>query len=416
VIQVLSGQLDLDDNPFRLAAIVNRIDLQSGADPYGGSSTAQPLDGGELRFVFLVQDVQTCSAHRFSVILEYGVPISGCEDVRQWAEDWTVLNDAAALPRFSSAWLSHLETLTESVVLSGAAPGRGNDSAINQVRTNEFLAVSPEWELREFTLSTEDLSSTDTVPPGTPDTPSTGQLIPHTVAMTPDDAAHLPTGPSLEVDDFVQSFVVPTVSGTGLPGDCAASFVVPPVHPSFGVTFKGGNSISPLGSHWTANVGTSAVEICGRHQLSLNTCNGCHTGDTATQFFHVDPTTMPATLSDFLTGGGGIFNVPDTQFSGTVWSFAELDRRFQRLYELACTSCTDGARLAPSALQTIASIAGVVPLDSHGTLELPFETGPITELEVVAQLLEARGDLLGAQPPRSLELHHLTRPVQTFVH
>jgi len=45
-----------------------------------------------------------------------------------------------------------------------------------------------------------------------------------------------------------------------------------------------------------------------RHLVSLNTCNGCHAAETATDFFHVGfrKAGQEAPLSKFLTGTGAI--------------------------------------------------------------------------------------------------------------
>ncbi|MEX1361980.1 MAG: hypothetical protein AB1Z98_02575 [Nannocystaceae bacterium] len=416
---VLSGNLDLDIAPFRLSAIVNRIDLgrtASGGGGYGGGSSSQPVDAGELRFIFGVQNLDTCQQLTFSVIHEYGVPIEGCADVRDWALQWIELNDGANLPRFSNAWRAHLEGLTESVVLHGAAPGRGNDNAINQIRTNE-IALSGPWELREFTLTNEDLMSIDTTAINPADTPVSGALQPHTVAMTPDDDSPSFTPfSSFEINDFVANFVVP--SGSGVPGDCSASYVVPADHPSTGVDFRGGNSFTSPPNHWEAAVSTSAIDKCKRHQFSLNTCNGCHRGDTSTSFFHVDPTAMPASLSNFLTGGAlGVWSVPDSQFGTPSWDFADLDRRFHRLYEIACTSCGFSFALAPSAFELVAEFAGVVPIDVGPGVEAPFPTGPIHDLDVLVQLLDLRAELVNADAaPVSVEMNGFIHEVDNSVH
>ncbi len=422
-IDLGGGQLDLSIAPFRLSAIVNRIDLgrtANGGGGYGGS-TSDPVDAGELRFVFGVQNLNNCpDPDRFSVIFEYGVPISGCDAVRDWATKWTELNDASLMVPFSAPWLAHLESLTQSVVVHGAAPGRGNDNAINQIRTNEFSIgqqIGQPWELREFTLTAEDLLDTNTTPPATPDTPANGLLRPHTLAMTPDDALFAPGGTGISTtDSFVNGPVLGSVAGTGVPGDCATSYVVPADFPA-GDDFKGGNSLAGPPSSWTAAIGSSSQEICARHEFSLNTCNGCHLDDTATNFFHVDPTQMPALLSDFLTGGGGVFNVPDTQVGPSVmWSFADLDRRFNRLYDIACTQCVGTFSLSPSAVSNIAAVAGAVPLDVEPGVELPFAVGPVLDVGVVAELMAMRAGMVNPEAVVDADAAQLVRPVETFVH
>lgn len=409
----LSGELDLSVAPFRLSAIVNRIDLGAtvdGPSGYGGATTTQPLDAGELRFVFGVQDVETCNMLSFSVIFEYGVPITGCRGVRDWAVEWTKLNDPGFAPRFSETWLEQLERMTESVVLSGAAPAKGNGNALNQIRTNEIALASP-WELREFVLGDEDPVLDVT-------TPANGPLQPHTVAMTPDDGAFAPS-PHPTTDAFVLNDVldgVPAALPT-LPGNCSASYTVP--GQLAGAPFRGGNAFTLPPTHWEANVDpTDNREACARHQFSLNTCNGCHFGDTSTSFLHVDPTVMPAALSNFLTGGGGgVWSVPDPQFGTPSWTFADLERRFDRLYELACNSCGGLIGFDPRVIRAIVDMKELVPIDPVGPVtRLPFEVGPIERIETVARLLESREKFLDASHVSDLALDGAAHAAQSFVH
>ncbi|MEM9461007.1 MAG: hypothetical protein AAGF11_42980 [Myxococcota bacterium] len=411
----LSGNLDLDLSPFRLSAIVNRIDLgrtSTNSGPYGGGG-GQPLDGGELRFVFGVQNLDTCDVMDFSVIFEYGVPIQGCQGVRDWAIDWTKLNDPA-LPPFSDPWRDHLESLTEQVVVHGAAPGRGNDNAINQIRTNEIalgLPAGMNWELREFTLTNED-EHTIGLPP---DSPQSGPLLPHTLAMTPDDGAFGP--PSFH--PTINSFVLGPVRGSvSLSPDCTANYGVPADFPTVNSNFRGGNSLVAPPDHWEANVNPwDPADVCARHQFSLNTCNGCHLGDTATPFFHVDPTVSPAALSNFLTGGSlGVWMVPDTQFGSPSWDFADLDRRYNRLYDIACTVC--GGIFGPvNAVPNVAALSPTaIPFDGPNPPVDPGLIGPITDLEIVVQLLEARGELVDLGKTASVELSGMAKPGDSFVH
>src|SRR5690606_3741464 len=153
-------------------------------------------DAGELRFVFGVvtppeySQSGKCELQEFTTILEYGVPISGCSGVRDWAREWTQLN---IHPAYGAAYREHLESLTERVVERNAAPSKGNGSAINQIRTNEAALALP-WELNEFTLTNETSGNS----------PVDGALRPHTVAQTPDDAVYSPT-PNPVVSDYIDS-------------------------------------------------------------------------------------------------------------------------------------------------------------------------------------------------------------------
>ncbi len=404
----LSKPLNLNISPFRLIAIVNRADLGKtarGGGGYGGATTDLPVDAGELRFVFGVTQPRpwgaggteaTCNLKPFTVIFEYGVPRTGCAAVVDWAKQWTKLNTFGG---FTTAYRSHLQTLTQSVVLYNAAPTKGNRNAINQIRTNEN-ALNSIWELREFTLTTEPSNA-----------PVNGLLRTHTVAQTPNDSMYASIGDPT-IDAFVMGPVRASTSPTTgpLPNNCSSNYTVPYNIFNWNVgavrPFLAGNSLIPP-THWRAASanGADPRDVCARAQFSLNTCNGCHGADTSTlgapagntAFTHISPTSgIPAQLSYFLTGGGTgmMLNVPDTQFGfgRPNWRFADLDRRFRRLYDLAyCTNCNRISVFHPALLDRVAEISGVVPIDPIGPVEKPqFEVGPIRDIEVVRQLLEVR--------------------------
>jgi len=440
--EVLLGNpgLDLKKAPFRLLAIVNRIDLGKsgpGFSGYGGPVTEQPTDAGELRFVFGVTQPNpwgagsesTCGKKEFTVILEYGVPGRGCGHVTSWARDWAHLNTFST---FDSAYRAHLESLTERVVTRNKAPGKGNGSAINQIRTNEN-ALDPtfgRWELREFTLSIEDYEA----PPGTPDLAADGPLRMHTVAQTPNDGAH--TFNSQIISDYILGDVLAGVplSVGPLPANCSAAYEVP--FKFQGQNFRGGNALVRQPTHWRAidADASNAREVCARFQFSSNTCNGCHFSDSGTTrltgndpppggnlgFVHISPVSArPAKLSKFLTGGGtGFqFGVGDTQFgtSKVTWQFADLDHRFKRLYELShCTQCSRIVVSSPGFIRQFVEIARVLPIDPVVRPEKPeFPIGPVKDLEVVGKLLEVRSGF--AEDFRDEPVNFI-RPAERRVH
>ncbi len=107
--------LDLSKAPFRLLAIVNRVDLRSQVS-YGGGGA------GELRFVFGAMSSETCNTlPEFLVIFEYGVPISGCLNLKAWAQQWKTLDQH---PLGSPAYNAALEAITEQVVVANANPAK----------------------------------------------------------------------------------------------------------------------------------------------------------------------------------------------------------------------------------------------------------------------------------------------------
>ena len=401
----LTGPLNLDIAPFRLVAIVNRIDLgetANGPGGYSGTVTSRPTTAGELRFVFNVVQPspwgagteQSCGRKLFTTIFEYGVPRTGCAAVVNWARQWTSLQ---AFPGFTAGYLTQLQTMTESVVTHGAAPARGNQNAINQIRTNEVALAGPgdKWELREFTLNDESGA------------PLSGPLRTHTVAQTPNDGVFSSAGADPTINAFINGPVTAGVAPPASnPDHCQASYSVPL---SFnGAPFRGGNALIPPG-HWLANSISStapAENICARHQFSLNTCSGCHQNDTCnngsngnTNFTHFDPlSSIPVKLSKFLTGGGPgqTFSVTDTQFGfGLVWQFADLQRRAERLWQIShCTSCAVFFPMNPQFVAQAAQL-GPVPIDPRPEEKFPFKVGPITDLNVVSRLLTLRKELAG---------------------
>lgn len=301
--------LDLTKAPMRLIAIVNRTDLRettTGGGGYLGSSGTNFLNAGEGRFVFAVVDPfgGGCQETPFTVILEYGVPLSSCPAVKQWALDWSALD---SLILGSPAYNNALQNLTDVFAAPNAAPSKPNGSAINQVRTNEN-ELNPLWELREFRLLD----------------PTPSLLSQTTVAETPDDVFR----PSNEVNTYISP------GGNPRP--------MPLNHPVTGNPFLGGaseNPFPPSGTFWDG-IPSMPGPASGRHDFSFNTCNGCHGGETDTFFVHINPApngvlSFLPLLSDFLIGA----NVTDP-VDGTVRFFDDLDRREDDLAVVAGMICS----------------------------------------------------------------------------
>jgi len=119
--------LDLRKAPFRLAAIVNRMDLRR-------SDGNQPLDAGEARFVFNAVD-DTCRRIEFTVILEFKLRASDPGAVVDWANRWHALGDL----EFGANYNQALQSITDDFTQDFA-----------QLRSNELTISFVEWELRTF--------------------------------------------------------------------------------------------------------------------------------------------------------------------------------------------------------------------------------------------------------------------------
>lgn len=330
------GQLDLAIAPFRLMAINPRIDLRNtttGGGGYGGASGTNFLDAGEGRFAFAVMDPFNggCQEMPFTVILEYGVPLNSCVDVRDWAQQWSLLD---TMVPGTAAYNGHLESLTEVFAGAGADPSKPNHSAINQVRSNENELVFT-WELREFQLVD----------------PTPSMLSQTTVA----DTADFGFNNTNAVNTYISS-------GVGFP--------MPLNHPG-GFPFRAGSSLLPPGpgTFWDGNPSLPGA-ASGRHEFSLNSCSGCHARETDTFFVHINPApntvlSFVPLLSDFLTGtniinpGGGSNTVDPVD--GTVRFFDDLDRRETDINQVAGMSCFSLHAVNFQAVTQSLSFQGVLP-------------------------------------------------------
>ncbi|MEI2432397.1 hypothetical protein RDV84_06745 [Lysobacter yananisis] len=300
-----AGKLNLDQSPFRLLAIVNRMDLRTNS-AYGGGNA------GEGRFVFgMVRRNAngTCTAVDDLIILEYKIPIAGCANVRSYARQWGALGGLAL---GSAAYNSALQNVTDRFTAANAAPGMPNNSAISQVRTNEFLQ-NP-WELREYFI------------------PRGGnQLTITTAKQTPH---HSLNGSSL-LASYINANEAAILAGT---------HVVPLSYlgqPMLTGTVRNTQTV------WNA---PGIVNNNARHIVSRDTCDSCHGRETQTRFVHIGPrnpgTASP--LSRFLIGNGsltspGTFSIPDPVAGSPLRSYGDLFARQSKLAALQNNLCLSGA-------------------------------------------------------------------------
>ena len=314
------ARLDLSKAPFRLLAIVNRIDLRDNFI-YGHGGGA-----GEARFVFCAVDVTAgCAPMPFTVIFEYGIKKATCMALKAWGQEWANLSTLNfGDPAFNAA----LEAITEQFVRAGADPTKlPNKSALNQLRTNEVALGGP-WQIREFTIDS---------------TSVTGHLEESTVKQTP--------GPVLNHQTVIADFV-----NANIPAILADKHVVPAMFP--GITpFLGGEAlINPARAFWDGPKPPSPappdiVNRDARQHFSLNTCNGCHGGETfpngAPFFFtHIQQraANQEARLSSFLAGHlsgvpGPDVPVTDPADGAPARTFNDLARRQLELQKVLSINC-----------------------------------------------------------------------------
>ncbi|WP_147444149.1 MULTISPECIES: Ig-like domain-containing protein [Corallococcus] len=273
--------LDFNTAPFRLLAIVNRLDLRQ-----------EGVTAGEGRFVFGVLD-PSGNPTPFTVILEYALPGGSPEELQRWARDW---HELTRLGIAHPDYRPKLQALTDRFTKAFVAPGRFMGSAISQVRTNEN-ALDFEWELREFHFGAMGLA-------------------PAPVALTPE--FFLDNTPFLA--SYINQNQVAILAGTH---EVPATFQ--------GQVFQAGSAITPFFFFFNA----SGVNPEARHQFSVNTCNGCHAGETRTVFLHVGPRAagQQAFLSPFLDNPSP---TPDPTGAGPGRVFHDLERRRDDLSALVC--------------------------------------------------------------------------------
>jgi hypothetical protein len=286
--KLANGELDLKKAPMRLLAIVNRMDLRN----------LRAGNAGEGRFVFGVTD-GAGNPLSFTVILEYKLPATTATEANEWAQQWHALG---AMTPGTATYNDALQKITDRFAKRGAAPAKPNGSAIGQVRTNEIALAGP-WELREFRLN------------------ANGQLVQSTVAQSP--------SPSLRTSGRLARWI--NANETAI---VEGRHVVPLKFED--LPFRGGNALTDFSSWNPAGVKNPEA----RHLLAVNTCDGCHGGETSTSFLHVSNRAKGqiASLSGFLTG-----TTVSDPVSGKSRTFNDLARRKTDFSSLLCSTTTAAA-------------------------------------------------------------------------
>ena len=277
-----NGDLDLAAAPLRLLAIVNRLDLKN-------------LDAGkagEGRIVYGVLDEEGFPME-FTVILEYLLPADDETEYLAWVESFHALQ---ALPFPSEEYNAALQAITDRFTGRDAGPGLPNGSLLIDIRTNE-IALGDPGQLREFHIS-----------------PVTGFMDPAGLFQTPDG--------DFNFGERLGRFINENEAAI-----LAETHEVPPDFED--EPFQGSFIFNNI-DIWSA---PDIANPEARHKFSLNTCNGCHGGETNTEFLHIFPRFEgeQSSLSGFLTGTT-VFD-PETDQERRL---AELRRRRELLEEIVC--------------------------------------------------------------------------------
>jgi hypothetical protein len=274
-------RLDLARAPFRLIAIVNRMDL-------GHREGACGRDGGELRFVYTAVAAGGAPLP-FTVIFEYQVALPAGQDRRSWAQGWRALGRRPFGPDFNAR--------LAALVAQGM---RG--ASLRRVQTNEIALGQPlglPWEMRQFV----------------PLAPERGGVLlePTAVAHTP----RLSLDGTEELALFLQQNRLAILEGDNL--------LTPDM-------LAGSALLDRADFRWQAPGADPAV----LQAFNANTCNGCHGGRGEAgdlPFQHV-----ASGSSSYYPGAPGSTRV-SRYLHDPGHPDDELSRRGHLLEEAACSSC-----------------------------------------------------------------------------
>ena len=320
--------------PFRLLAIVNRMDLCApevagtfkkvetvwsnagraaefarltqpaglqtpSFSGYGGGFTGSPVTFGEGRLIFGATDAQGQPLPgEWTVIFEYRLPGATNRGLHEWALSWHGLAlDDVGSRQFPPA----LERVTRMFTHRASNDGT---PALAQLRSSE-AAFGADREFRQFKL--ED-----------------GHLRPAPLTQTPAPPFAKRHGREHDLlaeflherDPLIRSGVhhLPaTLAGRrGTAPLLAGSAFIPAAEPDF---------------HWEIG---GAVSPDARRIYSLNTCNGCHAGETGCRDgLHVHPRTAgtAARLSEFLRTDQQPLRVADPARHAEKVEYREMEDR-----------------------------------------------------------------------------------------
>ncbi len=255
--------------PWLAASGGKRLDL--GRAPFRLLSIVNRLDLSEFRMEYVATDV-FCEPIHFWVIFEFELPTQSIDDLRAIAEEWHALG---AL-EFGEEYNAALQSITDQLT----------SARLKHVNTVEEEASVVEWNYRSFAVIDESLVNVALFQ--SPDVRDDGR--PELTSWVNEN----------QEDILADRHVVPD-------------------------ELLGGDTRN---LDWTGRGFQDPIEV--RHHFALATCNGCHGGDTGTEFIHTDKRRRGETsvLSDYLTGE----TIVDP--GGQTRTFNELERRADFLRDL----------------------------------------------------------------------------------
>ena len=340
---------DFSHAPFRLLAIVNRMDLGKHAAPpdpsteglpgapggYSSGSILANSDAGEARLIFgAVDETGLPLAGGMTIIFEYGLdaPAENANRPYDWALAWHRLG---ARPEFDATYRADLARLTrlftdrretfdtttkkewENDPLQRlAAEAASASMQLLRVRVNDG-ACGELRQFREFIPRDGKLNSAPL--PGTPHDSffekgsTANRLLSDWLAGQRVVPASQQDNPRAKKTEIPPSFSLPAGFRSG-DEQLMVMTTVAEVRDN-DATF-----------HWD---GWGLQDEGLRRAFSMQTCCGCHCGDTGTAFFHIAPAAADneATLSKFLRTDGSRWRPKDPSNGRTFLSSEVEDRK-----------------------------------------------------------------------------------------
>ena len=343
---------NLSNAPFRLLAIVNRMDIAKRAEAAALVSTTPTYytdtensflanaDGGEARFVFGAVDSRgEPLAGGMTLIFEYGLdaPLPG--RVTDWARAWHKLGEHQA---FDAAYRAELSKFTRLVTNKRPKTESRSENTPRKTDLHERLweeaasesrqllrirsndgACGKLREFRQFNAATVGLVAARL--PGTPDDVffakgskenrwlagwiEEQRVAPKEVRDRFQPGQEIPASLKTEIPT---AFALPLNFGSGRDARRVSGFVATVVN-------------NDKKFHWE---GWGLRDEALRRNFSVQTCCGCHCGDTGTEFFHVAPRRVDelAPVSKFLRTDGSKLRLKDAA-NGRSFESSEIEDR-----------------------------------------------------------------------------------------
>jgi hypothetical protein len=340
--------------PFKLTAIANRIDLRNNV-----GYTNKLFRAGETRFIFtaiilydigsLIDDLafgdvgdiplNNLNNNGFSdfidwkgmnVIFEFGNVQTNLCDLKEFAQLWLNLS---GLTLGSSAYNSALEDITETVINNNADYTKPNRSALNQLRTNEKIFFNSgsnslvdvalwnaaSWQFRQFEIDKITHQLTLVPLSNTPIVEDYNEGYNSTFNNSGDRPAYygehltnwlFKNKERVKRENYTipNTYYDPVSAGTytllDKTGDVDVEYSF-----YWDLKYYSGSSIpyfNPTNELVASNTQNRDNGKDIRHKFSLNTCQGCHSGETKTFFTMVSPLNKGESAKYWLT-------VPETK-------------------------------------------------------------------------------------------------------